>query len=314
MSSPNDIPESGSPQPHGEQPYQPHGEQPHQQPAQPYGQQPYPQQPYPQQPPPGSESSPYGHSAYGQQPSVQQPPPYQDPAAFQQPPYGPVQRYGPVQVSIAEAFRYAWEAFKTNPAPWIVATLIALFVSIVGESLESSLRRDAQWMDVTFNTATPASGFVNLVFTIASYVIAAAFLQAALRVADGRRVEFSDFTSIPNLVQALLAAVILGVAVTIGLFLLVIPGIIVQVLGTWYLHFALDRNLSAVDALRASVQLVTANLGTTILFSLAALGEAILGLLALGVGLLVALPLIAIASVFVFRRLTGGAVMVPGSA
>ncbi len=26
MSSPNDIPESGSPQPHGEQPYQPHGE------------------------------------------------------------------------------------------------------------------------------------------------------------------------------------------------------------------------------------------------------------------------------------------------
>jgi len=319
--TPNE-PQGGAPQePWGQQP--PYGQQPPQPQQPPYGQQPQqppygqqPQQPpYGQQPPTGPESSPYGHSAYGQQPSMQQPPPYQDPAAYgQQPPYGQVQRYGPVQVSIGEAFRYAWEAFKSNPVPWLIAALVAIVVGGIGESLESSLRAETQFFDSTFSSATPASGFVNIVFTVVGYIIGASFIQVALRVADGRRISFADFTSIPNLLQAVLAAVILGIAVGIGLLFLIIPGIIIQVLGAWYLHLALDKGLGAIDALKASVQLVTQNLGTTILFGLAAIGVVILGVLALFVGVFVAIPLVAIASAFVFRRLTGGQVMVPGSA
>ena len=38
------------------------------------------------------------------------------------------------------------------------------------------------------------------------------------------------------------------------------------------------------------------------------------GVLALGVGLFVAIPLVAIAAAFVYRRISGGPVMVPGSA
>ncbi len=69
-----------------------------------------------------------------------------------------------------------------------------------------------------------------------------------------------------------------------------------------------------MDALKASGPAWPQNLGTTILFGLAALGVFILGVLALFVGVFVAIPLVAIASAFVFRRLTGGQVMVPGSA
>ncbi len=277
------------------------------------------QQP-PASPPPYGQQPPTGQAPYGQQPPVG-PPPY-GPPTYGQPPHAPlpagsapVPAFPPAPpVSIGEAFRYAWEGFKLDPLPWLIATLVAVVVSGIGESLESSLRTDTQWMDVTISSATPASGFVNLVFSIVGYVIGAAFIQTALRVTDGRRVTFADITTIPNLLQALLAAVILGLAVGIGLLLLVIPGLIIQVLAAWYLHLALDRGLSAVDALRVSVQLVTQNLGTTILFGLAAVGVLILGLLALFVGVFVAIPLIAIASAFVFRRLTGGPVMVPGSA
>lgn len=302
MSTPNE--------PEGwEQP--PAGEQPPQAPPPLYGQQPPQMPPSPQAPPP----------LYGQQPPQMPRPPQAPPPQVPSygmppgmPPSGPIQRFGPVPVSIGDAFRYAWEAFKGNPTPWLVAALIGSVIGGIGEALESVLRRDTVIMDVVVSRGTPASELVNLVFTVIGYVLAAAFIQVALRVTDGRRVALTDFTAIPNLAQAVLAAVILGVAVTVGLWMLVIPGIIIQVLGTWYLHLALDQRLAAIDALKGSVQMVTQNLGTTILFGLAAAGVALLGVLALFVGLFVAIPLIVIASAFVFRRLTGGQVMVPGSA
>ncbi len=285
-------------------------------PAQPpYGQVPPAQQPQPQLPygqvPPGHQQ--YAPPPYGQVPPGQQqyaPPPYgQVPPAPQPPMFGAAP-----PVPIGESYRFAWAAFKLDPVPWVVAVLVLLVTGAIGQGIVNSMRRTTEWMDMTFTITTPGAWFVNLLFTIIGYVITAALLQAALRAADGRRTTFSEFTSIPNLGQAALAAVILAVATSIGYFLLIIPGLVVQVLGTWYLHLALDRGLSAVDALKGSVQLVSRNLGTTVLFGLSAIGVMILGAMALGVGLFVAVPLVLLASVFVFRRLTGGPVMVPGSA
>lgn len=249
-------------------------------------QQPYQQQPYQQQ------QSPYG---------------YQYPVAPGQLPIRP-------QVSIGEAFRYAWQGFKLNPVPWILATLTMLVLGSIGQSIVANMRATREVFGWEYVGQTPGSWFVNLLFNLISFAIGAAMVQAALRLADGRRVDFNDLLNIPNFLQAMLAALLLSVATSIGVLLLVLPGIIIAVLGVWYLHVALDRNTSAVDALVGSVTLVTQNLGTTLLLGLAALGVVILGALALGVGLLVAIPLVVIASVFVFRRISGGPVMVPGSA
>lgn len=276
------------------------------------------QPPYaaPAQPPYSPAQPPYGtlpptQPGYGGQPPYGQPPYPQG----QLNPYAPPPAFGTAPpVPIGESFRFAWAAFKLDPVPWILATLIMFVVSGIGQSIADAMSRTTEWMDVQVTFDTPGAWVVRMIFTIIGYAIAAAFVQAALRAADGRRTTFADFTTIPNLAQALLAAVILGVATAIGYALLIIPGIIVQVLGAWYLHLALDRGLSAVDALKGSVQIVSANLGTTLLFGLAAVGVMILGALALGVGLFVALPMVFLASAFVFRRLTGGPVMVPGSA
>ncbi|WP_341358145.1 hypothetical protein V5H98_10105 [Georgenia sp. M64] len=289
--------------------------------------------------PAGGEPPQYGERVpppqYGQQAppqyGQQAPPQYgqQAPPAYGQPPqqgqYGG--QYGPGQapyvalqtppVSVGEAFRYAWQAFKVNAGPWVLAALVMLVVSSTGTSIERTIRNagapsgDAGWVMMTFD---PAASLVNIIFTIINFAIGAALVSAALRTVDGRRIQVGDFLSVPNFLQALLAAVLLSLAMFVGILLLVIPGLIIGVLGMFYLHFAIDRRLSAVDSLRASFVLVKDNLGTAVLLILAALGVVILGALALVVGLLVAFPLVVIASAFVYRRLTGGVVMVPGSA
>ncbi|GAA4286258.1 hypothetical protein [Georgenia daeguensis] len=301
----------------------PSGEQP---PA--YGQQPYGQQPpaYGQQPPAYGQQ-PYGQqpAAYGQQPYGERPPYGQQPPAYGQPAYGgppaapqAQEAYGQRTASVGEAFRYAWQGFKANAGPWIVAALVLLVVGGIGSSIEQTIRNQNLGTNRLDPTATfafdPAASAVNLLFTIINFAITAGLVSAALRTVDGRRLELGDFFRVPNFLQALLAAVLMAILTAVGFVLLIIPGLIVLVLGMFYLQFAIDRRFSAVDAIRSSFRLVKDNLGTALLLILASMGVAILGAIALGVGLLVAIPMITIATVFVYRRLTGGPVMVPGSA
>jgi uncharacterized membrane protein len=219
---------------------------------------------------------------------------------------------------VGEAFRYAWQGFKANAGPWIVAALVLLVVGAIGSTIEQTIRNQNLGTSRLDPTATfaldPAASAVNLLFTIINFAITAGLVSAALQTVDGRRLELGDFFRVPNFLQALLAAVLMAILTTVGFILLIVPGLIVLVLGMFYLQFAVDHRLSAVDAIRSSFRLVKDNLGTALVLILASIGVAILGAIALGVGLLVAIPVITIATVFVYRRLTGGPVMVPGSA
>jgi uncharacterized membrane protein len=228
------------------------------------------------------------------------------------------QAYAQRKASVGEAFRYAWQGFKANAGPWIVAALVLLVVSGIGSSLEQTIRNrnvGTSRLDPTMTFAfDPAATAVNLLFTVINFAITTGLVSAALQTVDGRRLAFGDFFHVPNFAQALLAAVIMAILTVVGFILLIIPGLIVLVLGMFYLQFAIDRRLAAFDAIKSSFRLVIDNIGTALLLILASIGVLILGAIALGVGLLVAIPLVTIATVFVYRRLVDGPVMVPGSA
>ena len=333
-----DGPRSPSP---SDEPQEPQGQPPpgygQQPPA--YGQQPPaygpPQPGYGEQPPAYGQQQPaHGQpqQGYGQQPPAYgQPPPYGQPQqgyGEQPPAYGyggppaapPVQQqaYAQRRVSVGEAFRYAWQGFKANAGPWIVAALVLLVVSGIGSSIEQTIRNQNLGDNRLNPTATfafdPAATAVNLIFTVINFAITTGLVSAALQTVDGRRLTFGDFFRVPNFGQALLAAVIMAILTVVGFILLIIPGLVVLVLGMFYLQFAIDRRLRAVDAIRSSFRLVVDNLGVALVLILASVGVLILGAIALGVGLLVAIPMVGIATVFVYRRLTDGPVMVPGSA
>ena len=274
-----------------------------------YGQPPTGSSPY-GQPPAGS--SPYGQPAPGGYP----PPGYGQPGAYPPPAggYGP-----PVQASpIGESISYGWKKFTQAgglvigaAVVWfIIAVIVLVIVGAVFGGFGALLTSGTgDGGSAGLQVGVSLGWFVfSAVAGIFGYVIQAAFIRAALDVAEGRPVGFGDFFKFVQPGPVILTALILAV---IGALLNLVPlfggiaALAVNFLLLFTLWFVIDKHLAPLDALKASYQLVMANLSTTILFYLLTVAIYILGVIVCGVGLLVAVPVVLLATAFLYKRLLG---------
>lgn len=277
------------------------GQQPGQQgyDQQAFGQEPYPGQghePYPgqgyEQPGYGQQSQqPYGGQGYGQPGYGQQYGAAGYGAGYPQPGMsGGAVSVG--KIAATDAIGAAWQLFKNNPLPWVLITLVTGLANVV----------------VSFFSNSDAAGlaFIGSLLSIAvAFLFQAFMVRGALLEVDGHKPAFGDFFKLHNFGWFVLAAVIVGVLTTIGLFLFVIPGVVIAFFLYWTFNFVIDRNMTAMDAIKSSFNAIKSDGGN--LFLLAILNSLILlaGLLVLLVGLLVAAPLAMLASVVAYRAITG---------
>ncbi len=253
-------------------------------------------------PPAGSgESGTSGLPSYGSVPPPEDaapPPPPPPPSA----PEGSVEGF-----SAPDAIGYGWNKFKENVGPILVGVLIVLVVTIVVNILAGIVSGGGgspfgpQAMEFSF-----VELLANLISTAVSVVLSAVFARAALDVVDGRPFDFMGAFGRLNLVNVLIAALLVSVIVTIGFILLVIPGLIALFL-TWFTTlFVVDDDAgSPVKAIGDSVKLISSNVGDALLLALLCVLVIIAGLIALLVGLAVAYPVTAIASAYAYRRFRG---------
>jgi len=272
-------------------------------------------------PPPGGFPPP----GYGAPP----PPPPGPPPGYGAPPagYPPQPGYGgqfggqpKPEFNIGDAISWSWNKFRQNAAAFIVATLAygvllgaiyaLIFVVTPGTGSSSS---DGYYY--TWNTANmgPAAWVITVISQIALYAVVifaeAAFVTACLDIADGRAVTIGSFFQPRNLGLAILAALLVGVITALGSFLCVIPGLIFGIFAQFTVPFAIDRSLSPIKAMTASFSTVTSNIGPALLAWLVAVAATIVGALACGVGLLVAVPFVALVVIYAYRKLSGGQVV-----
>jgi uncharacterized membrane protein len=281
-------------------PYRPQG------PGAPDAQQPHVQQPYGQQPgqQPHGQQQPYGQPGYPPpgQPSGQ--PGYPPPGS----PYGQVEQ--PVQ--IGEAFNYGWTRFTQNAGAiiggvlaWAAALLVlslVFFFVLIGTASTS--------IDPVTNELSTSGGFAfgfTTFLYIAIVVVLGFFVQAvvvnvSLLVTRGKKIEFADFFRVPNLLNVILAALLIGVGVGI-LSVTLVGGIVLAFFAQFTLFYVIDKNLGVFDAIKASFSVVSKNLGTVVVLFLGVYVAQVIGTLLCYVGLLVALPVAQIATAYVYRRL-----------
>lgn len=234
---------------------------------------------------------------------------------MQPPSGGPGRPHGPTGYSIGDAFSYGWSKFQQHLGPVLLGTFILMvggvLVSFVWDLLISAI--------FPVDAATPGTrggsgsffGFLvgSSIGALGSLVVQV-FIQAAitrggLSITDGRRLDLSTLFDTDQLPQVLLGAVLIGIAGMIGLILCIIPGLIVFFFTQFFVHFAIDKRLSAIDAIKASVSFVNAHLGTLVGFYLALIAALIVGALLCVVGLLAAVPIVVIAQAYTYRRLLG---------
>jgi hypothetical protein len=175
--------------------------------------------------------------------------------------------------------RETWQLFRREPVLFVLASLVVTLVSLLSLGL----------------IAGPvAAGYVEM-------------------VRRGRRGEplalgliFSRFdTFIPTTV----AFLIIGIALVIGAFLLVLPALLVALFTVFTLHIITYENLGGIAAIQRSIALVREHfIHVLALLLLLALAHAIGGIVVLGV--LLTAPLSLIALTIGYERLAG-AVVVP---
>ena len=228
--------------------------------------------------------------------------------------------------SVGDAFNWGWTKFQENIGPILIATLI-LFVGIVIIQVIVVAISSAVLLGSTTTTHTTSGGFTyttssgpglfvslvsytvyNLFFLITSSFVWLAIIRATLAITYGRPVDVKEMLSTDQLGQYIIGAILVGIGTAIGFLLCIIPGIIFMFMTIFWGYFLVDKKLSPVESIKASIALVNKNVGTLIGFFIACIGAYILGAIVCGIGLLVAIPVVVLSSGYMYRKLQGESV------
>jgi uncharacterized membrane protein len=258
---------------------------------------------YPPPPPPGPPAGGFPPPAGGYPP----PPP---PGGYGYPPPGgpayPAGGYGAAPAptfSAGDAIGYGWNGFKNNIGPLAIIALVVLAANIV----TGWLQRGSDSFVLT--------GIMSLVSAFISLVISLGLIRAALAILDGERPEIGDLLSTRDIVPYIVASLLVAIVVGIGLLLCIIPGLIAGFLLQFYGYAIIDKRVDAehmapqsdpIGAMRASYEITSRNVGNLIVLAILCILLNIVGALLCGIGLLVTLPVTAIAVAYAWRYFSRG--------
>jgi len=119
---------------------------------------------------------------------------------------------------------------------------------------------------------------------------------ANLKAARGDRLEIKDmFEVFKNYVNAVLAGLLVGVIVIIGLVLLIVPGIIFACKLAFTPYLVVDRKMEVIEAVKESWRMTGGYSWKVFLIGLLAIPISIAGLICFGVGIIFAIMWIRLA-------------------
>ena len=193
---------------------------------------------------------------------------------------------------------------------WGLIVMAVLGVPMCVEIVSSVLQKVLDQALFSFAISIASAAVSLLVSLGATHIV--------LALVDGKGTSISEIFSRSELFwKYLWASILYGFAVVVGFILLVVPGVYMALKYGFYRYVVIDRpELSAIDTLKESARLTDGIKWQLLSFSLALLGINILGVLALGIGLLYTIPVSAMAYAALYRSLTriaAGAVASPAA-
>ena len=264
-------------------------------------------------PPPGASYPPPPPSAPAATPGGAYPPPPPPPpgGAYPPPPgYGPPVSPAPQRApfSATDALGYGWKGFTANLGPLVIIGLVLIVASALSNWLSQGFD---SWILTIIGSVL--SAFISL-------VIGLGLIRAALAILDGGRPSVEQLLSTKDIGPYIIASLLVALIVIVGLVLCIIPGLIAGFLLQFYGYAIIDRKADSVTtapqstptgAIRASFEVVSANVGPLILLAVLCFLVNLAGAILCGIGLLVTLPVTAIAIAYAWRYFSGGRIAAP---
>ncbi|MFN8169964.1 MAG: hypothetical protein U0S36_14450 [Candidatus Nanopelagicales bacterium] len=288
---------------------------------------PEPEQPAAATPPPPAPAEPTPPAA-----ATPPPPPPPPAAAPTPPPPPPAAAVSPADGpwTLGNAFSYGWAKFQQYLGPILIAMLILFVIGaiisvvwffIVGAITNSlytplEVKLDPETGQITTTGGGGPGFFVTLLlgalgalvyYTVFGF-IQAAITRAALAITEGKKIESSTVLSTDRLGPVIVTALLYSIFTSIGYLFCGIGAVIVAFFLAYAFFFLLDQNLSPFDSIKASFNFVKDHVGDLILFYLASVVAYFVGAILCGIGLIVAIPVVIIATAYTYKKFTNQAV------
>lgn len=197
--------------------------------------------------------------------------------------------------SIKESLNFGWQTFKKNWKFLIQVFIIVMLVNMVPSYLHDYARQNL-----------PSISFIfSIIGWIAQMVTGIGVIVISLKFVDRKKSEIADIYKHYNLLlNYFLGNLLYGLIVVAGLILLIVPGIYFAIKYQFFSYFIVDKKMGPWEAIKASGKITDGVKWKLILLGLLFAGIMILGALAIGVGVVVAWPIVSLASAYVYRKLS----------
>jgi len=196
--------------------------------------------------------------------------------------------------SVESALSYGWNATKNNLGFFILLFLVVWVIELILYFLRGELGRNAPFVGFLF----------GLIVFLVGLFIQMNLIGIALRVYDNHQPRLEElFTVPPHWISFLIAGIIYGLAVGIGLLLFIIPGLYIAVRWLFYGYAVVDRNAEATQALGISWELTKRHILELFLLLVVLFFLNVIGAILLGVGLLITVPISLMATTYAYRML-----------
>ena len=179
-------------------------------------------------------------------------------------------------------------------AQWAILFLLDVATIVVVERLQNMIGET--------KPVVLAMQFVSVIIRLFLWL---GLLRIHLDVARGLKPQFNQlFSGGRHLLSAILAGIVCFVLTAIGFVLLIIPGIFIS-LSLWTcMFFIVDRNVGISEAIELAWQHATGNRLASLMLLVLNVGIMFFGLLACGVGILVAGPFLGVVNAIAYLMIT----------
>ena len=226
-------------------------------------------------------------------------------------------------VRIGSALGWARVAYAKNVLSFVALSVVVMILQFgqqfaAGPFTETFSRCvEAGGTDDVLNSTAIANCFeadmgslllvllMAFVFVVASFLATAGVIRGALYVTLGRKIGFADTFTGPYFGAFALTALLIMVTFVAGLFLFIVPAILVILLFQFAPFFAVDRGLAPFQSLKASAGLVRRNWPLAILLLLFSAAAYLISGLFWGIPTVLFLPLAALVTAYAYRSIQG---------
>jgi hypothetical protein len=196
--------------------------------------------------------------------------------------------------SSGEALRFGWNTFKSR-----VGFILLIVLIIFGINFAFG------FISGMFDEESVLQLPVGIVSYAVQLLLQMGMINIALKFVDGQKPEVADlFNVYPLALKFFGGSLLYGVMVTIGFILLIIPGIYLALKYALFSYYIIDKGLGPIAALKASGEATQGNKWNLLGFYLLCVLINIVGVLLIFIGLVVTIPVTALAMAFVYRRLS----------